>query len=491
MRSGTLIPLIGASFTNNTGFVITDLAVSYTGEQWRLGTAGRADRIDFQISVNATDLSTGTYTNVDALDFSSPNTTTTGALDGNAAANRTAISATITGLSIAPGATFFIRWVDFDASGADDGLAVENFSITPSNNPTPTNPTGSGAANPGTVAPGGTTLLTVVVTPGANPASTGITVTGDLSSIGGSATQQFFDDGTNGDVAAGDNTFSFQATVSGGSTLGAKTLPIAIADGQGRNGATTISLIVQVPPQVVISQVYGGGGNSGATFTHDFIELFNRGANSISLAGWSVQYASASGISWQVTPLSGTLAPGQYYLVQQASGGGGTTPLPTPDAAGSVAMAAGSGKIALVSSTTALSGSGCPFAASVVDFAGYGSANCSESSSPAPELGNTTAAPRARKGCRDTNNNGNDFSESAPNPRNSASPINDCSIPPPVFAIHAIQGPGAASPLAGQEITTSGIVTARKSNGFFLQTPDGPFQPEHAASSDPAHRRNP
>ena len=70
-----------------------------------------------------------------------------------------------------------------------------------------------GAANPSTVAAGGSTLLTVAVTNGTNPTSTGVTVTGDLSSIGGSATQQFFDNGTNGDVTGGDNIFSFSATV--------------------------------------------------------------------------------------------------------------------------------------------------------------------------------------------------------------------------------------------------------------------------------------
>ncbi|MGH9754252.1 MAG: lamin tail domain-containing protein [Blastocatellia bacterium] len=472
LRSGTLIPFTGASFTNDTGAAITDLAVSYTGEQWRLGTAGRADRIDFQFSVDATNLTTGTYTDVDALDFSSPITSgTAGAIDGNAAANRTAVSATITGVNIAPGATFFIRWLDFDATGADDGLAVDDFSITPSNTPTPTNPTGIGSANPGTVAPGGMSLLTVAVTPGANPTSTGIMVIGDLSSIGGSGAQQFFDDGTNGDVTAGDNTFSFQGAVSNSAALGVKTLPITITDAQARTGATAISLNVQAPALVVISQIYGGGGNSGANFTHDFIELFNRGAAPVDVSGWSVQYTSAAGTSWQVTPLSGVIAPGQYYLVQEASGGGGVTPLPTPDATGSIAMSAASGKVALVNNTTALSGSGCPFSASVVDFIGYGGANCFEGGGAAPALTNTTAARRARGGCRDTNNNSVDFSAPNPNPRNSASPINDCA-PPPTFAINAIQGSGAISPFINQEVTTTGVVTARKSNGFFLQTPD-------------------
>ena len=101
-------------------------------------------------------------------------------------------------------------------------------------------------------------------------------------------------------------------------------------------------------PNVVISQVYGGGGNSGATYKHDFIELFNRGTSTVSLAGWSVQYASATGTSWQATPLSGSIAPGQYYLIQQAQGAGGTVNLPTPNATGTITMSATAGKVALV-----------------------------------------------------------------------------------------------------------------------------------------------
>ncbi|WP_020603088.1 ExeM/NucH family extracellular endonuclease [Spirosoma spitsbergense] len=131
LRSGTLIPVIGAAFTNNTGTTITSLSITYTGEEWRLGTASRSDRLDFQYSTNATDLTTGTYVDVDELDFSTPNQTTTGAKDGNAASNRTVITNTITSLSIAPGATFWIRFNDLDATGADDGLAIDDFSITP------------------------------------------------------------------------------------------------------------------------------------------------------------------------------------------------------------------------------------------------------------------------------------------------------------------------------------------------------------------------
>ncbi len=132
LQSGTLIPTIGAAFNNNTGATITSLEIAYTGEQWRLGTLSRSDRIDFQYSIDATSLTTGTNTDADALDFSSPTTTTgVGLLDGNAAANRTALSSAISGLSIANGATFWIRWTDFNATGADDGLAVDDFSLTP------------------------------------------------------------------------------------------------------------------------------------------------------------------------------------------------------------------------------------------------------------------------------------------------------------------------------------------------------------------------
>jgi hypothetical protein len=135
IQSGTLIAVLGSQFTNNTGQTITQLVISYTGEQWRISNtaAARDDRLDFQISLNATSLASGTWTDVNALDFTNPIKTATavGALDGNAAANRTAITHTITGLSIAPGATFWIRWNDFNASGGDDALAIDDFSLTP------------------------------------------------------------------------------------------------------------------------------------------------------------------------------------------------------------------------------------------------------------------------------------------------------------------------------------------------------------------------
>jgi predicted extracellular nuclease len=175
-----------------------------------------------------------------------------------------------------------------------------------------------------------------------------------------------------------------------------------------------------VSTSIVISQVYGGGGNAGSTFTNDFIELHNVSGSPVSVAGWSVQYASATGTSWQVTNLTGSIPAGGYYLVQEAVGAGGTTPLPTPDATGAIPMSATAGKVALSNSTTALSGA-CPSGAAIVDFVGFGTTpNCFEGTGPTPAPSNTTAVLRGGSGCNDTDQNASDFTAGAPLPRNSA-----------------------------------------------------------------------
>ncbi len=211
-----------------------------------------------------------------------------------------------------------------------------------------------------------------------------------------------------------------------------------------------------------ISQVYGGGGNSGATYKNDFIELFNAGTNPVNITGWSVQYASATGTSWQKTDLSGTIQPGGYYLIQQAAGSGGTVDLPTPDAIGNIAMSATTGKVALVNSTTALSGA-CPTGAAIVDFVGYGSsANCYEGSGPTPAPSNTTAVLRAGNGCTDTDNNAADFAAGAPNPRNSSSPVNLCTpadTPPSVTSTTPANGDTGVAVDATVTVTFSEAVT--------------------------------
>jgi endonuclease G len=314
----------------------------------------------------------------------------------------------------------------------------------------PTPPSVVGNATPSTVQAGGTTLLTATVTPGANPTSTGITVTGDLSPIGGAAAQSFFDNGTNGDATAGDNVFSYQATVSNTTISGLKSLPVNVADGQGRSASTSISLNIQsvpvLPGQLVISQVYGGGGNSGATLKNDFVELFNRSSMPIDVTGWTVQYSSAAGSSWQRTILSGFIPSGSYYLVQEGAGAGGTVDLPAPDVTGTIAMAAGAGKIALVNNSTTLSGS-CPTGSNIIDFVGYGdNASCFEGSGPTPDLGNTLAAFRTHLGCKDVDDNAGDFKINPPDPRNSVSVGHVCpagDLEPEVFT--TTPGSGANS----------------------------------------------
>jgi predicted extracellular nuclease len=188
--------------------------------------------------------------------------------------------------------------------------------------------------------------------------------------------------------------------------------------------------VISAQAQVVISQVYGGGGNSGAALRNDFIELFNGGTSPADLTGWSVQYASSTGTSWQTTPLAGALLPGQYYLVQESAGTGGTQDLPTPDATGTIAMSATTAKIALVNSTTALTGA-CPNDSSVIDLVGFGAPNCSLGS-PAPTLTNTTAGLRGGAGCSDARDNSADFTAGPPSPRNTASPVHLCTASPAI-----------------------------------------------------------
>ncbi len=191
---------------------------------------------------------------------------------------------------------------------------------------------------------------------------------------------------------------------------------------------------------IVISQVYGGGGNSGATYTHDFIELFNRGTAPVSLSGWSVQYSSSGSTGANfgsatnlITPLSGSLAPGQYLLIQEAAGTGGTTALPTPDVTNStpIAMSGTGAKLALVNTTTPLGCNGssnpCSLAAlaTIVDLVGWDGATYYETAA-APATTNSTAILRLANGCTETDNNALDFVVSTPTPRNIASPLNSC-----------------------------------------------------------------
>ncbi len=190
--------------------------------------------------------------------------------------------------------------------------------------------------------------------------------------------------------------------------------------------------------QVVISQVYGGGGNTGAPYTHDFIELFNTGTAPVSLNGLSLQYTSASGTgnfgasASQLTELPNvTLQPGQYFLVQQASGLNGAA-LPAPDFTDltPINLSGTAGKVALVNGIASLGCNGNSVTtpcnseaqARIIDLVGFGTANYFEGTvAPAPS--NTTALVRKGDGCTDTQNYGADFVAGAPAQRNSATPL--------------------------------------------------------------------
>lgn len=198
-----------------------------------------------------------------------------------------------------------------------------------------------------------------------------------------------------------------------------------------------------VSGQVVISQVYGGGGNAGATYSNDFIELYNRGTTAQSLNGWSVQYAATAGSSWAVTQLPNvTIQPGKYYLIQQAAGATASLALPTPDldavtcactySGGAtptvqpgIAMAAANGKVVLVNTITAQTGT-APTGSQIVDKVGYGTANDFEGIGAAPAISATLAAFRKNSGCVDTNDNAADFVALTPAPKNSAAATGTC-----------------------------------------------------------------
>ena len=233
------------------------------------------------------------------------------------------------------------------------------------------------------------------------------------------------------------------------------------------------SAAVDPASKLIINEVYGGGGNSGATLTNDFVELYNTGDAPVDLSAYSVQYASATGTSYQLTPLTGSIAPQGYYLVQEAQGAGGADALPTPDAVGTIPMSGSNGKVALVNSATALAGSIDPATdETVVDYVGYGSADVSAGSGPAPALSNTTSANRTD--FANTADNAADFTTAAPSPT-----AGDTAPPPPPvdageLAIAEIQGEGDVSPSAGQIVTTTGVVTAAYPtggiSGFDIQT---------------------
>ena len=302
-------------------------------------------------------------------------------------------------------------------------------------------PAATGVVSPPAVcSTGGPLTFTVAAQGGAGPLSTGLAVTADLSPLGLSAIQALRDDGASGDVTPGDGIFTYVATIPGGLSIRALSISATITDAQSRSGGTSIPVIVgdcssNAASRVVISQVFTSGGNLDtitgqlAPADADYVELFNRSASAVSLAGWSVQYASQGSLTGfdstgdQVL-LSGSIQPGQHILVRMSDPVNGFAPLPTPDFAqlpGFGGMGNTGGRVALVRASTLL---GTNYNdARIEDFLGYGNSAISfEGNGPSgganPVL--TAALVRKQSGAQDTNQNFNDFSSGPVSPRNRA-----------------------------------------------------------------------
>lgn len=257
---------------------------------------------------------------------------------------------------------------------------------------------------------GATTPTVSSFSPASGASGTSVTITG----TGFTSASSVKFNGTAATFSVSSST-SITATVPAGATSGSLSV---IAPGGLATSASSFTVSSGPTGGVRISQVYGGGGNSGSTYKNDFVELYNGGSTSVSLSGYAIQYASSTGSSWSSVNLTGSLSAGDYYLIKLGAGGGGTTELPTPRVTGSINMSASSGKVALTNTATLLTVSNPVGLAAVVDFVGFGSANAYEGAGTAPTLTASTAALRAGAGATDTNSNSADFTSGAPNPRN-------------------------------------------------------------------------
>lgn len=153
------------------------------------------------------------------------------------------------------------------------------------------------SANPSTVSPGGNTLLTVTVIPATVPPSTGITVTGDLSTIGGNAIQVFFDNGTNGDATAGDNVFSFLAAIPTGFSGGIRTVTAVAADAQARTVNLTQNISINAPLPNEDPLIFGNPSGATANISNENNYLMQKPQYSLS---YNRAKATANWVTWRL-----------------------------------------------------------------------------------------------------------------------------------------------------------------------------------------------
>jgi hypothetical protein len=368
-------------------------------------------------------------------------------------------------------------------------------------------PIGGGGASTINVAAQGAGIDAPAVTSGAASAITQVsaTVAGTINANGCSAVTAYgiewsltpgFPNGSGTQVASSNlNGGNFSSDLTG---LTASTTYYYHAYATNGNGTgygneqsfTTSSASV---PGMVISQVYGGGGNASATYNQDFVELFNRSASTIDISGWSVQYASATGPTapgnWAVSaiPAATTVAAGKYYLIALAPGATGVA-LPTPDLINTaINMSATAGKVALVNDAVALNGTTACNGTTVKDVIGYGTtASCSETAPFNPTgIDNTKSIFRKTDGCTDENNNSNDFEVLAVSPRNSATAANICGAPSPILTattltafgnvcINTTAGPNSFT-ITGTTLTTANVTVGPLAGFTFSTTAGGTY----------------
>ncbi len=440
LLSGTLNPTFGACFTNNTGTEVSALDIAYTGEQWRSGTAGRADTINFQYSLDATGLADGTWVDVDALDFSTPNTVGTGAKNGNDAANRTAIASQVGSLAIANGAGFCIRWTDFNASGADDGLAVDDFSLTPVLGATGPDLMVESWADPSEVTIAGEFFIYTRLT---NIGTTAIANTAYVRSVPDSLDPEFNGTRDLSGVTGGSVSWN---NLPGGDTT--------ISVGLNPGGTITVFSRYSVVPgnvgTIVVPGLASNAGDPDTSNNSDQVEITVYDVFSdvsVTLADNADPVTSGGALSYTATVTN----------VGPQAVTGLALSLPIPAGTTYVGHTAAPGLFG-----------GCTVVAQVLECTGAGPVASGASGNVVLDLQvsgafagtlNTTATVSSAL-----------FDPQAAN--NQATETTD--VQAPLLGIHDVQGAGALSPLDGDLVAVEGIVTAlRFNNAFFVQSAPG------------------
>ena len=204
--------------------------------------------------------------------------------------------------------------------------------------------------------------------------------------------------------------------------LGATTGPVKVSTATASATSSTVFTVTTPIANVVISQIYAGGGRWWSDFSNDYVELHNPGTSPAQLEGWSLQLTGGSGARWTVVPLKGIIPAKGYYLIALA-GSDYAYDLPKADASGSYDLAAKQGKVALMRITTPLGVASPLGLATLSDLVGYGSTNAYEGSYPAIAPERYYVIFRADAGATDTNENYWDFDWGYAAPRNSATPV--------------------------------------------------------------------